>query len=277
MRFPIGAMSVGDILDRGLKLLLARLPTLYLINLLFLSPIIVVVLTTPQLVAVLAGNQPTSSAVGLGVGVGLLVLFLTLLLQPLGNAAILHVIAEEFAGRPVGAGAALRFALGRFLPLFGSSLLAGLCVGVGFLLLIVPGIIFLIWFVFVAQIVVVEGISGSPALGRSRALTAGYRGRIFGLLILFGIIGWIVGLVPTAIEKYVLPSYELVPAGPGGARVPVLHYGNYLVTTLLAQLVNILVQCYQAVGMTLVYFDVRIRKEGYDLEMAAEEEATTAP
>jgi len=33
------------------------------------------------------------------------------------------------------------------------------------------------------------------------------------------------------------------------------------------------VQSYQAVGMTLVYFDLRIRKEGYDLEMSAEQDA----
>ena len=41
MKFPIGAMSVGDVLDRGLKLLLARLPAYYLINLIVLSPLII--------------------------------------------------------------------------------------------------------------------------------------------------------------------------------------------------------------------------------------------
>ena len=34
MRFPLGEMTVGDILDRGLKLLFARLPVFYAVNLL---------------------------------------------------------------------------------------------------------------------------------------------------------------------------------------------------------------------------------------------------
>ena len=41
MKFQIGAMTVGDILDRGLKMLLANLPAFYLINLLVLWPIII--------------------------------------------------------------------------------------------------------------------------------------------------------------------------------------------------------------------------------------------
>ena len=38
MKFPLGAMTVGDILDRGLKMLVGRFPTFFAINLLFLSP-----------------------------------------------------------------------------------------------------------------------------------------------------------------------------------------------------------------------------------------------
>ena len=40
MKFQIAAMTVGDILDRGLKMLLANLPAFYLINLMVLWPII---------------------------------------------------------------------------------------------------------------------------------------------------------------------------------------------------------------------------------------------
>lgn len=38
MRFQIGAMTVGDILDRGLKMLLLKLGTFYVINLIVLAP-----------------------------------------------------------------------------------------------------------------------------------------------------------------------------------------------------------------------------------------------
>ena len=44
--------------------------------------------------------------------------------------------------------------------------------------------------------------------------------------------------------------------------------------TLVTALVNILVQTYGAVCLTLLYFDLRIRKEGFDLELAARQQAT---
>jgi len=229
MRFPIGAMSVGDILDRALKVLMARLPAIYLINLAVLAPMILVQVLAPKIGEVVGSMNPGGGAMAIAVvGTSALVLILLLVLQPIGTAAILHVISEEFAGRHVSAGNALRFALTRFLPLLGTSLLAGLIIGVGFLLLIIPGIIFLIWYAFVGQVVVVEGLSGNDALSRSKALTAGYRWRIFGLLFIFGIIGWIAGAIGGSMEL-VMPSTKQVPAGPGGGfrgnAVPIFHYG----------------------------------------------------
>jgi hypothetical protein len=49
MKFAIGAMSAGDVLDRGLKLLFARLPTFYLIHLIVLLPAFLFDLAEPLL------------------------------------------------------------------------------------------------------------------------------------------------------------------------------------------------------------------------------------
>jgi hypothetical protein len=42
---------------------------------------------------------------------------------------------------------------------------------------------------------------------------------------------------------------------------------------VLSTLLNFLVQTYGAICFTLLYFDLRIRKEGYDLELAARQQA----
>src|SRR5581483_2589617 len=96
MRFEIGAMSVGDILDRGLKILLARLPVYYFISLIVQLPVLAVQLALPFIQSSDAAAVP-----GLGQAVAVLigalgVLVLTLILQPMGIAAILHIIAQEF-------------------------------------------------------------------------------------------------------------------------------------------------------------------------------------
>ncbi len=275
MKFQIGAMSVGDILDRGVKLLLARLPALYLINLIVLTPAIAYQLALPLL---LMGNENNpSAAILVGVlGGSLVMLFLTLILQPIGTAAILHIISQEFIDRRVGIGEAFRFALSRFGPLLGASIMAGLIIGVGMLCCLVPGFIFWTWYVFVAQVVVVEGLSASASLDRSKRLSEGYRMRIFGIIFLIGLLS---AVIPTLLDSglaLVLPASEIVPVAGGGVRV-VPHYGNQVIHTLFTQLVTILFSAYQAVCLTLLYFDVRIRKEGYDLEVAAASQRTASP
>src|SRR5262249_19813357 len=95
MRFQIGAMSVGDILDRGLKLLMSRLGTFYTINLIFLGPLILVQLILPL------ANLPIIMALS-----ALILLLLALILQPVASAAQLYVVAQDFVDHRVGVGEA---------------------------------------------------------------------------------------------------------------------------------------------------------------------------
>jgi hypothetical protein len=183
MGFQIGAMTVGDILDRGIKLLLARLPTFYAINLIVLSPLLAVIVAIPLMTG--------EADLGAASGATLLSLLLILILQPIGTAAILQVVAGEFIDQRIGMGPAFAFALRRFGPLLLASIIYGLLVGLGMVLCLVPGLIFLAWYIFVPQVVVVEGVSAGESLSRSKSLTEGYRWRIFGLILLFIVIGLI--------------------------------------------------------------------------------------
>jgi hypothetical protein len=266
MKFQIGAMSVGDILDRGLRLLLARLPALYTINLIVLLPIIAYQLLLPLLLGEEA-ELATAALVSVLGSFG--VIILTLILQPIGAAAILHVISQEFVDRHVGIGDAFQFAFSRFLSLLGASFVAGLIIGVGMMLCCVPGLIFWTWYAFVAQVVVVERLSAMASLDRSRRLGEGYFGRILGVLLLIALLTGVIPLLLGIGLGIFLPASETVPVAGGGFRI-VTHYGNQVVHVLVAYLAQMVFGAYQAVCLTLLYFDLRIRKEGYDLEMAVQ-------
>src|SRR4051812_44762307 len=98
MKFPLGSMTVGDILDRGLKLLLARLPVFYAINLLLLSPAIALQVAGPSLLpSTDLINDPNAMLTYFGVLMGAVVL--QGMLQPFAAAAILFIVMEEYAGR----------------------------------------------------------------------------------------------------------------------------------------------------------------------------------
>jgi hypothetical protein len=286
MKFPIGAMTVGDILDRGLKILLSRLPTFYLINFIVLTPIILIQLAGPLIgEALLLGQHPLldvnlSRLLGLYAG-AILALFAQLVLHPIATAASLHVISQEFVGRRVGLGEAFRFSLRYFVPLFGASLLSSLAIGFGLITCVVPGIFFAIWFVFAAQVVVVEHRPAIDSLTRSKNLGEGYQGRIFGVGALLILVSMVI-MIFAGILQQILPPVDTKltpPAQPGGSPELsiVFNYTNFVIDTLISFPFGILAQTYQAVCLTLLYFDLRIRKEGYDLELAAQQEGTPVP
>jgi hypothetical protein len=140
-------------------------------------------------------------------------------------------------------------------------------------LCIVPGILFAVWYVFVGQVVVVEGLKGDRALARSKDLTKGYRGRVFGMFLLFVVITYVLVLAAGLLNT-LLPGNQpvITPAGP--RVLPNLR--NQMIHVVVTTALNFLVQTYSAVCFTLLYFDLRIRKEGFDLELAAKQQATPA-
>ncbi len=83
------------------------------------------------------------------------------------------------------------------LPLFGTQLLVGLAVLAGLILLVIPGLIFALWFSLVPYVVINEGLSGPAALRRSRELV---RHRLVDLLgvISLGLATNVLVVVPIA-------------------------------------------------------------------------------
>jgi hypothetical protein len=181
---------------------------------------------------------------------------LSYLLQTVASAAVVLLVSESYLGRKTDVGAALRTVASRFGAIFAAGIMQGIIVGIGFLLLIVPGFIFGAWAFAMTTVVVVEDRSSGEAFSRSRELARGYVGRIIGTLVLAWAVflflaialGGLVGLVFGAVA--------------GSESVLSKVFGDVIVALIYPLL---------AVVTTLLYYDMRIRKEGFDLEMMARE------
>ena len=179
----------------------------------------------------------------------------------MSTAAIVVIVSDSYLGREVTIGAAVSRVVDRFWSVLAAVLLQGLIIGFGFFLLIIGAIIFACWYFATTNVVMVEGKGAVEALGRSKALAKGSVGTIFGTLLLAVIPVWLI---------YILIAFVL------GAAISVLRT-NAIAAELVASVVAIFIVPFVNVVVTLLYYDLRIRKEGFDLELMAKELGFAAP
>lgn len=185
-------------------------------------------------------------------GLYLLGQFLSGLGYLLVSSASIRVVSQAYLGHDPGMADALSFAWGKL----GRSLLAGLAAGVlillGLLLLVFPALVVACGLAVVVQAAVLEPLnSGLDGVGRSWTLTRGFKWRALGLycVILVLFILFAVGFAIIAAIATVLFKALLVPAVIG---LGLLFLFLYPFTSCV---------------FTLFYYDLRVRKEAFDLEL----------
>ena len=251
MTFPaLRPLSVGEILDTSFGL--------YRRHFVALATIVMISTGAPLLL-----NLYIQSAGGLIANPVLAVIYLVayIALSSLGAAATVFLISEGYLGRELSAGEAIA----RATPLLGRlivySILFTLVVVIGLLLLLVPGIILACGLILATPVIVLEpGAGAMDALSRSWSLTQGSRLRMFGLLLVFGLLVYIPVIALSIIAMVVAPG---AISAADGASAPMLIF------TALMGLVQMVIYPLLYCILTVTYYDMRVRKEGFDLEMLA--------
>jgi len=143
-----GSFYVGDVVARAWNVFIGNLPFFLGITLLtYLAIGITVGLLVLPFVLVGAGGDAWWWLIFIGVLVGFLVFFS---LNTIGEAVLLLGAFQRMRGQPLRVNEALQRGFARFFPLIGLGILWALGFLVGFLLLIIPGVILLcMWWVAV--------------------------------------------------------------------------------------------------------------------------------
>jgi hypothetical protein len=272
MKFAIGAMSIGDVLDRSLKILLARFPQFFVVNFVCQAPFMVLIALVPVLAERAAVDEASAGSVVAFAAIGTIVgIVLYILMIQLATAATLRIVLDEYAGRASSIGEAFSFAFSRLMPLLGTSILSSLVIMGAFVLLILPSIYAAVALLFVSQVVVLETLSGAAALKRSHSLVKGHWWRIFGAAILIYIVIALIEAGRVAILTYFWPAMEPHQAQIGNQVITYqrMNPNVQAIQTIVTSPIPIILQTYWAIGLTLLYLDLRIRKEAFDLELAA--------
>jgi hypothetical protein len=175
------------------------------------------------------------------------------------------VLFALFLGCTVGGLAALSTSAGRSRTGVAAVVLVGLLLFGLLMLLGLAALFFLVRFLLTTQTIVLEGQGPLAGLRRSWRLVGGAFWRTVGIVILMGILTYVISAVPATLASFALTL------GSGGALNNVVR--NQAITTLLAQLGLIIGLPLQLCVYTLLYYDLRVRKEGYDLELLAQQAA----
>src|SRR5690348_924974 len=118
------------------------------------------------------------------------------------------------------------------LPVIGASILAGIGVTIGFILLIVPGFILLTFWSLIVPFIVLGGSGVFESFGKSMRTVRGYAWRVFGTYVLVFLIliawaivlGFVLGLLPVWLRSFVNDVVSGTLIAPFLALVATLIY-----------------------------------------------------
>ena len=184
----------------------------------------------------------------------LLVLVVTLFASALATAAAYRLVADAYMGRSVDPDASLRFGLSRLLSVLWLSIVIGVVVAIASLFLLVPGVYLYVSWSVAIPVLLGENLRGTRALGRSRQLTKGRFWPCLGVLVLSV-------LLEVIILFAILAVVGLIIDATGNDTVLFFEQG---VSSLIA---NTLVLPFQVAVTTVLYIDLRVRKEGFDIQL----------
>ena len=199
----------------------------------------------------LSGGMITLLVVGGIVGFVLyLLVYLTL------QGTLIHASVEDFKGENVSIRESLSIGWRFALPLLGFSILSSLGIGLGLVLLIVPGILLICMWMVGAASVVLEGGGVFNAFGRSVELTKGYKWWILLILIVYFIAVFFITVIG---ELFAIPlelSEANIFTGDSVGTVNVIIYS--LIQALVAAATILM----SSAGVASLYYELRGVKEG---------------
>jgi hypothetical protein len=237
-------MSLGDLLDASFALYRRQF-----------VPLVFVALATQTIPLALGIYVEASGGMLEHPMAWVVTMILSIALGQLGIATSTFIVAETYLGGSITPSEAFSRAqpfLGRLVV---AAVASGLLYGVGLILFIVPGLIVISALAVTAPAIVLENQPTATAgMGRSWALTKDHRIKVF--------VAFLVAFMMIVLPGIALGGFSVAAASATGSVT------TGVVLFLIVQAVlQVLAYPFLFVLTTLVYYDLRVRKEAYDLEM----------
>ena len=275
--FELRPLRLGEILDRTFRLYRQHFLTFFLIAL--VATIVNTIFRDLVYAAfgvfgVIAGDTQMTFQKAIRLNIANLVnIFIIVPVYTIFLAAMTIAVSRAYLGIKFSLLDSYRSALSHFWGLLGTSILGLIFIFLGFLACIIPGIYLFISYLLVSEIVVLERITGFKALKRSRDLLRKksekgifknniWKIAVIGLVYLaIAIIVGVLSNIPTFIMQIQRAVSE------SGIHSQAYPLWFILLSQVLSIIGEALVTPIGSIGFILLYYDIRIRFEGFDLQL----------
>jgi hypothetical protein len=255
-------LAVGEILDVAIKITFRHARTLAVVVLVVVAPAQIlsaaVSVSQPDAFLDVEGSSvPSDEDVATTIGSVAVIIVLALLSSTLATGACFKAIVDAYLGRTPSWRSSLAFAARRLHSLIWISFLTYFLGAVALVGLIVLGVwLFVSWTVAVPAMLT-EDVRGLKAMRRSFRLVRGMWWRTLAIFLL----GFVLAGVLSSIIQGIVASVSFA-ADSTAAEFVLTSIGG-----ILGALVS---TPFSAAFITVLYVDLRVRKEGFDLQLLAE-------
>ncbi|MPZ10635.1 MAG: hypothetical protein GEU89_10565 [Kiloniellaceae bacterium] len=232
-----GTFSVGAVLKRSFSTFFANIVPFGVLALILYLPTLIYGFVS--LDALERGVAPDYSAGDI------IITLLSFVLTYVVVGALVYGTVQHLSGQKASLGTIISRGLSTIVPVIVIAILLSLVVGVGFALLIVPGIFLIVAYAVVIPAAVVErpGIIGS--FKRSWELTKGYRWSVLGILLVLAVILFILAAVVGSV-----------------AGIVAFTMGDFTLLIIVNYVVSAISGALMSVALAVTYHDLRVAKEG---------------
>ena len=255
-----GGGAGGGLAPKGLGDILSAAFEIYKANASGLITIVAIVVVPLTFISaflsgvVFAPDEITGRSVAVGLFAGLIGVVIAVIISAVLQAALIRGAAQASIGDAVDIEASYKWGFARFGSVLLISILVGLAVLGGLILLIIPGLILIVMFAVAIPALVVENRKGTEAMGRSWNLVKGHFWHVVVVIlvaaIIAGVVSGIINGIGTAISD------------------------NWFVTWVFQAIGQVIVAPFSALVAVLLYVDLRARTEALTADQLRGELAT---
>lgn len=204
-----------------------------------------------------AAGPDTFAILGVGASIafGLFSILIAIVLAMITQGALVRATTAYSEGRKASLGESAMAGLRVALPLFLLGLVSAIAIALGFLLLLVPGIMLYVMWSVAAPSLVEERLGPIEALGRSSDLTRGARWKIFGLTLVVVVLYWMFSALVAMLSITFYGGLDSFAASAAGGSLPI----GYLLVNGIA---GTLTSAVWGVIQTSLYVELRDWKDG---------------